>query len=110
MIAKTSGSVEEEADLQQLFKRRVPQMVMGAIVAAVGFLGFVGLLVEMGTLGPLYWSLSLPFATCGVASATIIAWFHGETGKQQANVLEWIMLSVIGVIWLTITGWMVLGA
>lgn len=108
-VAQTSGSVEDPANLQQLFKRRVPQMVIGAGVAALAFLSLISDLVDRGSLDDLYWALSLPFAACGVAAATIIAWFHGEAGRQQANVLEWIMLSVIGVIWVTISGWYILG-
>ena len=50
------------------------------------------------------------FVACGVASATILAWFHGEAGKQKTNVLEWILLSVIGVVWLSISAWIVLGS
>ncbi|MDA0328262.1 MAG: serine/threonine-protein kinase [Gemmatimonadetes bacterium] len=105
----TSGSVEDLADLKQLIKRRVPQIVLVAGAAALGFIQLIGLLVEMGSLGPIFWELSLPFAACGVAAATIMAWFHGEAGKQEANVLEWIMLSVIGVIWITISAWIVVG-
>ena len=108
--ALTSGSVEAAADLQQLIKRRVPQIVIVASGVAAGFIGFVANLVDRGSLGQVFWELSLPFAACGVAAATIIAWFHGETGRQDANVLEWIMLSVIGVMWITVSGWIVLGA
>ncbi len=109
-LAHTSGSVEEAADLQQLIKRRVPQIVVVAGAVSWGFISFVGLLVDMGSLGPVFWNLSLPFAACGVAAATIVAWFHGEAGKQEANVLEWILLSVIGVLWVTISAWIFVGA
>jgi hypothetical protein len=47
---------------------------------------------------------------CGVAAATVVAWFHGERGRQQSNILEWILLSVIGVVWLTLSAWMIFGA
>jgi len=108
--AQTSGSVEEHADLQQLIKRRVPQIVLVAGAAALGFIQLMGVLVDMETLPQLFFDLSLPLATCGVAASTVVAWFHGEKGKQEANVLEWIMLSVIAVIWIAITGWMIIGA
>lgn len=45
-----------------------------------------------------------------VAAPTVIAWFHGEAGKQETNVLEWIMLSVIAGVWITITPWKIVGA
>jgi len=104
-LANTSGSVEESADLQQLIKRRVPQIVFLASGTAAGFVGFVHTLYESETIPRVFFDLSLPLAACAVAAATIVAWFHGEAGKQDANVLEWIMLSVIGVIWITISVW-----
>ena len=49
--------------------------------------------------------LTLVFVGGAVSAATVIAWFHGEKGKQQTSVLEWILLSLIGVVWLTVTAW-----
>lgn len=105
----STGSIEDAADLQQLIKRRVPQIVLVAGAAAIGFIQLVAVMVEMGTLGPIFWDLSLPFAVCGVAASTIVAWFHGERGRQETSVLEWILLSVIGVIWIAVSAWMVVG-
>lgn len=104
-----SGSVEEAADLQQLIRRRVPQIVVVSGAFAIGFIQLVGTLVDRGTLGQVWWELSLPFAACGVAAATIIAWFHGERGRQESSVLEWIMLSVIAVTWISVSAWIVVG-
>ena len=106
---RSSGGVEDPLTLQGLFTRRVPQFLAGASATGVGFLGFVWMLVDSETLGPWAFNLALPFATSGVAAATVVAWFHGEHGKQEASVLEWILLSIIGVIWLTISAWMVVG-
>lgn len=100
-------SVEDTADFQQLLKRRVPQIVLVAGAAAIGFIQLVGLLVEMGTVGPILFPLSLVLAISGVAAATVVAWFHGEKGKQEASVLEWILLSLIAVVWLGVSGWMI---
>lgn len=100
----TSGGVEDEADWQQLLKRRVPQVVIAT--GAVG-LGLMQLMNELSAdqelLDPIWYRLTLPFVACGVAAATVGAWFHGEKGKQQTSVLEWMLLSVIGVIWLTVS-------
>lgn len=105
----TSGGVEDALTLQGLLKRRVPQFVLAASATGAGFIGFVWMLVESGTFKThLAFDLALPFATCGVAAATVVAWFHGELGKQQTSVLEWILLSVIGVIWVTMSVWTVL--
>jgi len=104
------GGIEAAADLQQLLRRRVPQIVLLAAAAGFGLMQLVGLLVEMGTLPSLVFDLTLPFVAAGVTAATVIAWFHGERGRQQTNVLEWILLSVIGVAWLTVSSWIALGA
>lgn len=32
----------------------------------------------------LFYRLTLPFATCGVAAAGVAAWFHGERGRPKA--------------------------
>lgn len=101
-VAHGSGSVEEIADFQQLVKRRVPQIV---VAAAVGGWGLITVVETIFDNDSKIFFLSLPFVVCGIAAATIVAWFHGEAGKQEASVLEWIMLSVIGVIWATVSAW-----
>ncbi len=109
LTAHGSGSVEEAADLEQLIRRRVPQIVVVAGAFAIGFIQLIGTLVDRGTLGQVWWELSLPFAACGVAASTIVAWFHGERGKQDSSVLEWIMLSVITVTWISVSAWILVG-
>jgi hypothetical protein len=101
--------VEEAADLQQLIKRRVPQIVVVTGAFGAGLIGFVSDLVDRNRLDPVFYDLSLPFVACGVAAATVVAWFHGERGSQEASVLEWMLLSVIAVIWIAISAWIVVG-
>jgi len=102
------GSVEDAADLGELIRRRVPQIVVISAAAAWLFLQVIDTFIQNDSLPDIAWNLSLPFATAGVAAATVVAWFHGERGRQQTNVLEWVLLSVIGVLWLTTTGWILL--
>lgn len=109
-VSMTSGSVEEVADLQALIKRRVPQIVLIAGAAGWALMTFIDQLADRGVVPDIAYRLTLPFVASAVAAATVVAWFHGERGKQQANVLEWILLSVIGVIWLTVTTWIVVGS
>jgi len=101
-VALGSGSVEDVADLGQLIKRRVPQIVFLAAVGGYGLLQGVEMIFDNDSL---IFQLTLPFVAAGVAAATVVAWFHGEKGKQQTNVLEWILLSVIGVLWVTVSAW-----
>jgi hypothetical protein len=53
--------------------------------------------------------LTLAFVAAGVVAATVVAWFHGERGKQEPSVVEWILLSVIAVIWVGVSGWILFG-
>jgi serine/threonine protein kinase len=108
--AQGSGSVEEGADLQQLIRRRVPQIVVTTGILAIGLISFLSDLVDRGALPQVFFDLSLPFSACGVAGATVVAWFHGERGVQESTVLEWILVSVIGVIWIAVSSWIVVGA
>lgn len=103
-------SVEEPVTWQELSRRRIPQFMGAAVAAGVGFLGFVAMIVELYGVKRLWLSLSFPLVGCGVAAATVVAWFHGERGRQESNVLEWILLSVLSVIWLTVSAWLVLEA
>ena len=73
-----------------------------------GFIAIVAELKSAYNMDVIWLNLSFPLAGCGVAAATVVAWFHGERGKQQSNVLEWILLSIIGVIWLTLTASMLI--
>ena len=105
----TPSGVHEAVTLDQIIRRRVPQLLVASVAIAASFLGFVGLLVDMGTLGAVAWRLALPFTACALAAATVVAWFHGERGSQEASVLEWILLSIIAVTWVTISAWTVIG-
>ena len=108
VVAAGSGSVEEVADLQQLIRRRVPQIVLLTGGVALGLIGFVASLIDGEILPPIAMRLTLPFAACGVAASTVVAWFHGEKGSQEASVLEWMLLSVIAVVWIALTAWIVM--
>ena len=109
--APTSGSVEEAASFDQLIKRRVPHIVGLSLVVGLGLMEVMNqLTADQGMLDRIFYRLTLPFVAAAIAAATVIAWFHGERGEQQTNVLEWILLSVIAVIWITVSASMLLGS
>ena len=92
-------------------KRRVPQVLLITGGAGLALMSLMNkLTADQELLPDVLYNLTLPFVACGVASAIILAWFHGEAGKQKTNVLEWILLSVIGVVWLSVSAWIVLGS
>ncbi len=98
-----------EGDVQELLRRRVPQIVLAAAAGAWLLLQFVSMLVEQGTLGRIFWRLTLPLSICGVLATAVIAWFHGEKGRQEASALEYVLLAGIAVVWLGISTWIVFG-
>lgn len=102
---RPSRGIDEAADLRELVRRRVPQIVAMAGAAGLGLMGLMSQFVEMGIAPPIAYRLTLPLVACGVAAATVVAWFHGEKGRQESSVLEWILLSVIAVAWLSISAW-----
>ncbi len=99
------ASVQGPADVQELLRRRVPQIVVLTGMLGLGLMGLVDQLADRGVVSNTMYLLTLPLVACGVAAATVIAWFHGERGPQRSQVLEWILLSLIGVAWLSATAW-----
>ena len=108
--AVVGGSVEDALTWREISRRRVPQLMGAALAAGAGFVGLVTGVVDVYELDQTWVSLSFALAGCGVAAATVLAWFHGERGRQQSSVLEWILLSVITVVWVALSGWLVFGA
>jgi serine/threonine-protein kinase len=98
----------EPADLHELVRRRVPQIVLIAIGIGWGLMTLMDQLVDRDVLPGVFYRLTLPFAACGVAAAAVVAWFHGERGKQHVTLLEYVLLGAIGVIWVTLSVWVFL--
>ena len=108
--AVVSGSIEDALTWKEISRRRIPQLMGAAVAAGASFVGFVAVIVELYAVDLLWLNLSFPLAGCGVAAATVIAWFHGERGPQRSNILEWILLSLIGVVWITLSAWLILSS
>jgi serine/threonine-protein kinase len=102
-----TGSTDGSAnvDIQELIKRRVPHIVLAAIAAGWLLIEVVETIFNNDSL---IFFLTLPFAGCGILAATIVAWFHGERGRQRASLLEWILLSLVGALWLSLSAWIVI--
>lgn len=104
---RMSSSVEDPVDIDEILKRNVPRIVGLAGAAGIGLIGLAGTLADLDVLPRTFFLLTLPLAACGVMAATVVAWFHGEKGKQDSNVLEWLLLSLIGVAWVMASAWIV---
>jgi serine/threonine protein kinase len=91
----------EEHDLTKLLKRRVPQIVLIVAGAGIGLIQLVGSLNDL--LPPESQLVTVIFVVAAVLASAVVAWFHGERGRQRAPVLERVLLALIGVIWLAVT-------
>ena len=89
--------------LDGLLRRRIPQFIGGSLLAGAAFVGLVIGLVDVGYLGPTWLDVSFPLAVFGVAAASVVAWFHAERGEQKSTKLQWILLSVIFLLWIVST-------
>jgi serine/threonine protein kinase len=83
-------------------KKRMTQVVGTGFVASGFIAGGVATLSEQYESMP-SWAFTESLAT-GVAitlASAVIGWFHGEKGRQEAPVMEYVALSVIVLAWLT---------
>jgi serine/threonine protein kinase len=105
---RTPAEVEYGTFWDELKRRRFPQFVGGAVAAAAGFVGLVTSLEDVGRLSSVWIDLSFPTAVCGVVAASVIVWFHGERGQQASSRTEWVLLGLVGIVWLSLTAWIVI--
>ena len=107
-VVRSGSSIEDPVTIDEVLKRNVPRIVGMAGAAGLGLIGFTATLVEMEVLerDP-YFLLTLPLAACGVMAATVTGWFHGEKGPQSSSVIEWLLLSLIGIAWLISSAWII---
>jgi hypothetical protein len=104
-----TGGVEDPVDFQEIVRRRVPHIVVLAAGAGFALMQLTSQFVEMDIVPLVMYRLTLAFVAAGVVAATVVAWFHGERGRQEASVIEWVLLSVIAVIWVGASGWILFG-
>ncbi len=113
--ADVVGALEEMAGSGQsvaasdggtgLLRKRMPQIVL--VTAGVGYavLQAVGLLTEQGIMPSITFRLTLILVVAGVLASAVIAWFHGEKGRQKAPKVEYGILGVLALAWLAVSAW-----
>ena len=108
VLPGTVVSVEEPADLQMLLRKRVPQLILLSATTGMGVLAITDMLADRGILSDLTFRVVLVLVVAGVLASTIIAWFHGERGRQRAPFIEYVLLSLVAVAAFMVSGWLVL--
>jgi serine/threonine-protein kinase len=93
----TPGSV----DLEELVRRRVPHIVLFTVGFGVVLIGLADAVDEYFPDG--FKLLVVIFAVAAVLASAVIAWFHGEKGKQRAPAIEYVFLGLITVLWLVVS-------
>lgn len=90
----------DPTDIQELVKRRVPQIVLSTVAGGTALLLAVGGLAGDEFLPRVAFPVTAVFVVAAILTSTVIAWFHGEKGKQNAPALEYTLLAVIAVAWI----------
>jgi serine/threonine protein kinase len=86
-----------------ILRRRIPHVVGLAFAGGLTLLGIVDQLIDQDFLPRAAYPVTLNLAVFGLVGSGVIAWFHGERGKQEVTLTEKVILSVLGVLWLAAT-------
>lgn len=108
-LPTVGGSADNISTLDGLLRRRIPQFIGGSLAGGAGFVGLVVGLVDVGRLDPIWLEMSFPLAVCGVAAASVVAWFHAERGEQRSTKSQWVLLSVAFILWIVWTTLILVG-
>jgi eukaryotic-like serine/threonine-protein kinase len=103
--APGSAAEGDTGDLTKLLKRRVPQIVLSTALAGAGLIEIVG---NLSNVFPANAELvTAIFVVAAVLASAVIAWFHGEKGRQLAPAIEYVLLGLIVLAWLAATAFVV---
>jgi hypothetical protein len=84
-------------------RRRIPHVVATTFTASLVFTELVQNLTDDELLPAISYRLSLNLAAWALAASAVLAWFHGEKGKQTVPMVEKWILAGLGVGWLLVT-------
>lgn len=108
-----SGGADSHSEDVSLFRslrrRKFFSWVGVAMALGWGLLEAVGQFEERGMVEPVFYPLTLTAAVAGILATGVVAWFHGEKGDQVAPPLEIWILSLLGLAWLGVSIFIILG-
>ncbi|MEJ2678753.1 MAG: hypothetical protein P8174_06735, partial [Gemmatimonadota bacterium] len=89
---------------QRFKQRRFFQILVSYLAGGWIAVEVVDQLVDRGRLPEMAYTLALIWYVAGIGAALLVAWYHGEKGKQRAPLSEMVALSIIGVATVLLTG------
>ena len=81
----------------EMRQRRITQIVVTYLAGGWIVTSVVDQVVDREVLPLVVYQVTLTLFLFGILGAVIIGWYHGEKGAQEAQPLEIVMLSVIGL-------------
>jgi DNA-binding SARP family transcriptional activator len=108
-FGKTADELVEVNLGKLLFNKRLPQ-ILGAYVAGA-WIGIEALsdYETRGVVPPwLFWLASVS-AIFGFLVVSILGWYHGEKGRQKMPTVEKWLLWTLGVAWVAVAAWVLVG-
>ena len=95
--------------LSLLMEKRFLQIIGGYVAGGFLFLEAVDQLESRGYLAAPAYPLALATAISGFVAANILAWYHGQKGKQEMVPQEKWMLGMVAVGWVAAVVWVWVG-
>ncbi len=99
-VIAPAGTAQPPTDLAEIIRRRVPQVVGLAIAFGVGLIGLVSALAQRYPIPGWAFDFSIATAIAVLLASAVVAWFHGEKGRQEAPPLEYALLGTIVLAWI----------
>lgn len=90
--------------IDALLTRRVFQWTIGYVVGAWAFLELTAFLSQMFGWPEVVVQVTLTLLAFGLPAALVLAWHHGERGRQEANRRELVLLGMIAAAGFLATG------
>lgn len=91
------------ADGLGIRRRRIPQIVTSTLVVGAGLLGLVMGAVDIGRLPQVSVELTVNLVAWALLASGVLAWFHGERGRQEFTPRERWILAALATGCLTVT-------
>lgn len=98
----TSTLPGREGVLKSFLRRRFLWTLSVTGVIGVGSLAIVHMVVRLGLLPEVFFPFAIDTVLCGLAAASVVAWYHGEVGRQRVAPFEVVLLAVVGLIWVAV--------